>query len=151
MIPKLFVCTPCEDLEVMPGQGNDLAINALIDPARRGIEVKLQRLRLGENVATVTVTNVHVIVQCARCHALTDVVTVTTRVNSVQCAKCCRQQLVAFRPSIIHAFSPVLGYLDLDGCVAFDMVLLECIFLLACLNCSEETKLRVRPRRFTNM
>ena len=118
-------------------------VNSLIDPARRGTEVKLLNLQLGENIATLAAMKVNVIVQCDRCHTVTEVSTVPARVNSVACLKCSRQQLVAFRPAIVHSFSPVLGYFDLDGCVAFDLVLPECDFLLSCLNCTKQSKIQV--------
>ena len=118
-------------------------VNSLIDPARRGTEVKLLNLQLGDNIATLAAMKVNVIVQCDRCHTVTEVSTVPARVNSVACLKCSREQLVAFRPAIVHAFSPVLGYLDLDGCVAFDLVLPECEFLLSCLSCNKQSKIQV--------
>ena len=60
------------------------------------------------------------------------------RVNVVACAKCHSEQYLTFHPAMAHQFSSVLGYLDVQGCMAFDLILPECDFSLGCLNCSNQ-------------
>lgn len=48
-----------------------------------------------------------------------------------------------FRPAIIHAYSSIMGYLDMDGCVPFDLLLQDSAYKLGCMNCNKETKVDV--------
>ena len=41
---------------------------------------------------------------------------------SKQCTRCASVFAVNYRPAIIHQFSSVLGYLDLDGSVTWEAV-----------------------------
>ena len=110
---------------------------------RKGTEMKLRDLQLRENVATMTFTKVKVVIQCGRCKNKEDISMPAGRATLVSCSKCNNPQVVNFRPAIMHQFSSVMGYLDLDGCNAFDLILQESEFKLGCFNCNKEMKAKV--------
>ncbi|XP_030621897.1 uncharacterized protein si:dkey-24l11.2 [Chanos chanos] len=105
---------------------------------RRGTEIKLQGLSLGENTATVVARNITVSLQCSRCKVTSDL-TLSGRVPcTAQCEKCGAGISATFRPSMLHHYSDVLGYLDLNGAVPVDLVLQACDLVVGCLSCSSE-------------
>lgn len=62
---------------------------------------------------------------------------------TAQCEKCGAGISVAFRPSMLHQYSDVLGYLDLSGVVPVDLVLQDSELVVGCLGCSQEDTLQV--------
>lgn len=115
----------------------------VIDPAKRGTEIKLHHLQLLEGAATLRATKLHQIVQCERCKTRTELTLPPDQLNVIRCAKCNNEQFITYRPNLIHQFTSVLGYLDLKDCVAFDLVLSECVFQVGCLGCSKEMAVQV--------
>ncbi|XP_061078227.1 uncharacterized protein si:dkey-24l11.2 [Conger conger] len=110
---------------------------------RRGTEVRLQGLELGEETATVTARQITVTLQCSRCKVTADL-TLTGRLPcTAQCEKCGSSISAGFRPSMLHQYSSVLGFLDLSGAVPVDLVLQDCELLVGCLTCSQEGSLQV--------
>lgn len=118
--------------------------DASLDPNKRGTEVKLHNLQLKESVATLKVTNLALVIQCARCKNTSELTTPPDRTNVIQCSRCQEQQMVAFRGCLVHQFSSVIGYLDLTQCTAFDLMLSECSFVIGCLGCSKDMPMQVR-------
>ncbi|XP_022106759.1 uncharacterized protein LOC110987908 [Acanthaster planci] len=114
----------------------------LFNVQRRGTEIKFSQIELSESVSTLVATLIGVTIQCARCKNHCDIVTPPKRVNMARCGKCQHQQLLTYRQSLIHHFTATLGFLDLEGCSTFDLILSQCEFLLGCLHCSEETKVQ---------
>jgi len=110
---------------------------------RRGTEIKLQSLQLKDNVSTITFTHMKIVIHCARCKTSSDVETPGGRVNMITCHKCHNVQYLTFRPAMVHQFSSVLGYLDLEDCVLVDIILQESPCKLGCFSCGKETKLNV--------
>ncbi|XP_002732573.1 uncharacterized protein LOC100368927 [Saccoglossus kowalevskii] len=104
----------------------------------RGTEIKLRGLELTENTATMNCTKLSISIQCVKCKGKWDITTPAHRLNSVLCNRCQTQQLVTFRPSIMHQYSSVMGYLDLEGCIPFDLISILCDFNAGCFNCSKE-------------
>lgn len=111
-----------------------------MDPeaARRGTEIKLHNLQLKENTATLMVTKVKIVIQCERCKNKTDISTPAGRANKVNCDKCQTEQFVTFRSSIVHQFSNVMGYVDVQGCDVFDVILPDCEFQVGCMKCNKQ-------------
>nr|XP_022331116.1 uncharacterized protein LOC111129179 [Crassostrea virginica] len=107
---------------------------------RRGTEVKLRNLTLKDNASTLTCTTLKIIIQCSRCKNKMDISTPSGRPNLATCLKCSYPQILTFRSAIMHQFSSVVGYLDLDGCIPFDLILQDCIFKLGCFSCNKEMK-----------
>ncbi|XP_016102172.1 uncharacterized protein [Sinocyclocheilus grahami] len=65
--------------------------------------------------------------------------TLTGRLTcTAQCEKCQAGVRAAFRPSMLHHYSDVLGYLDLNAVVPVDLVLKDSVFTVGCLNCNKE-------------
>ncbi|XP_020311682.1 uncharacterized protein si:dkey-24l11.2 [Oncorhynchus kisutch] len=112
--------------------------NIKLSEPRRGTEVKLLGLRLGEGTATVVATQVTVCLQCSRCKVTADLTLNGRNPCTAQCEKCNAGISAAFRPSILHHYSDVLGYLDLGTAAPVDLVLQDCDFVIVCLNCSKE-------------
>lgn len=119
-------------------ENNDIPDHTPIDEIPRGTELMLQNLQLKENAATLLCEKVVVIIKCLRCKNRAEISTPAQRVNSVICVKCNNSQLLKFRPTLIHQFSNIIGYLDVEGCIAFDVNLLETSFNVGCLNCSKQ-------------
>ncbi|KAA0714896.1 hypothetical protein E1301_Tti010264 [Triplophysa tibetana] len=105
---------------------------------RKGNEIKLLGLRLGEQTATVTPTTVTVSLQCSRCKVSADLTLNERLPCTAQCEKCGAEIRSAFRSSILHHYSDVLGYLDLNAAVPVDLILQESEFSVGCLNCNKE-------------
>ncbi|XP_051580434.1 uncharacterized protein LOC127456132 [Myxocyprinus asiaticus] len=105
---------------------------------RRGTEIKLMGLRLGEQTATVLAREIAVSLQCSRCKVSADL-TLNGRVTcTAHCDKCGAGVRAAFRPSMLHHYNDVLGYLDLNAAVPVDLVLQDSEFSVGCLNCNKE-------------
>lgn len=114
-----------------------LTLNDLKTP-KSGTEIKLRNFQLGENTASIVCQKLHVTIQCSRCKEKHDIITEPRRKNIIPCPKCHLSQQVIFRPSMLHPFSAVLGYLDLLDCQAVDLPLVDSIFAVDCLNCNKQ-------------
>ncbi|KAM8890811.1 uncharacterized protein AB9W97_011649 isoform 1-T5 [Spinachia spinachia] len=119
-------------------EASHLVENIKISDLRRGTEVKLQGLRMGENTATVVAQQITVCLQCNRCKVTADLSLSARTACTAQCEKCSASISAAFRPCMLHHYSDVLGYLDLHNAVPADLVLQECELIVGCLSCSEE-------------
>ncbi|XP_036005724.1 uncharacterized protein si:dkey-24l11.2 isoform X2 [Fundulus heteroclitus] len=124
--------------QVQEEDASHLVENIKISDPRRGTEVKLLGLRLGENTATVIAQQITVCLQCNRCKVTADLTLSGRTACSAQCEKCNADINAAFRPCMIHHYSDVLGYLDLHNATASDLVLQDCSLTVGCLSCSQE-------------
>uniref|UniRef100_H3B4W6 Nucleoporin NUP42 n=1 Tax=Latimeria chalumnae TaxID=7897 RepID=H3B4W6_LATCH len=109
---------------------------------RKGTEIKFIGLRLGEGTATVVAHQITVSLQCNRCKVTADLTMTSKHPYTAQCEKCNVRITAAFRPSMLHQYSAVLGYLDLHGAVPVDLVLQDTQLIVGCLNCSKEAPLQ---------
>ena len=132
--PEEDALRTCEALQSTDG---------LIEPEKKGTEIQLRDLQLSQ-VSTLLFTSIRMVIQCSRCKHRSEFNTPGNRVNSVDCAKCNSTQILVFRPCIVHQFVTILGYLDLDNCSPFDLVLQECSAAVGCLNCCKENKIEVK-------
>ncbi|XP_051808005.1 uncharacterized protein si:dkey-24l11.2 isoform X2 [Acanthochromis polyacanthus] len=119
-------------------EASHLVENIKISDPRRGTEVKLLGLRLGENTATVAAQQITVCLQCNRCKVTADLTLNGRTPCAAQCDKCNAGINAAFRPCLLHHYSDVLGYLDLHNATPADLVLQECELNVGCLSCSQE-------------
>ncbi|XP_023143567.2 uncharacterized protein si:dkey-24l11.2 [Amphiprion ocellaris] len=119
-------------------EASHLVENIKISDPRRGTEVKLLGLRLGENTATVAAQQITVCLQCNRCKVTADLTLNGRTPCAAQCDKCNASINAAFRPCMLHHYSDVLGYLDLHNATPADLVLQECELNVGCLSCSQE-------------
>lgn len=115
-----------------------LVENIKISDPRRGTEMKLLGLRLGENAATVVAQQITVCLQCNRCKVTADLTLTGRTPCTAQCEKCNASIDAAFRPCMLHHYSNVLGYLDLHNATPVDLVLQDCDLTVGCLSCSQE-------------
>lgn len=113
--------------------------NIKISDPRRGTEVKLLGLRLGENTATVAAQRITVCLQCNRCKVTADLTLSGRTPCTAQCEKCNASIDAAFRPCMLHHYSDILGYLDLHNAAPADLVLQDCDLTVGCLSCSQES------------
>ncbi|KAL6479199.1 hypothetical protein MHYP_G00126320 [Metynnis hypsauchen] len=121
------------------GEGGSRQVeNIKSSEPRKGTEVKLLGLRLGEGTATVVAKQITVSLQCSRCKVTADLTLSSRLTTTAQCEKCGAGISAAFRPSILHHYSDVLGYLDLNAAVPMDLVLQECQLIVGCLGCNKE-------------
>ncbi|XP_071355306.1 uncharacterized protein [Trachinotus anak] len=126
------------DEEQQQEEASHLVENIKISDPRRGTEVKLLGLRLGENTATVVAQKIAVCLQCNRCKITADLTLSGRTACSAQCEKCNASINAAFRPCMLHHYSDVLGYLDLNSAAPADLVLQDCELIVGCLSCSQE-------------
>lgn len=135
-----YVSRHCEDgQQRQEDEASHLVENIKISDPRRGTEVKLLGLQLGDNTATVVAHKITVCLQCNRCKVIAEL-TMTGRTScSAQCDKCNATIDAAFRPCMLHHYSDVLGYLDLHNTAPADLVLTDCEFTVGCLSCSQES------------
>ncbi|XP_029992572.1 uncharacterized protein LOC115421051 [Sphaeramia orbicularis] len=119
-------------------EASHLVENIKLSDPRRGTEVKLLGLRLGENTATIAAQQITVCLQCNRCKVTADLTLTGRTPCSAQCEKCSASINAAFRPCLLHHYSDVLGYLDLHNATPADLVLQDCDLIVGCLNCSQE-------------
>ncbi|KAK3601182.1 hypothetical protein CHS0354_004383 [Potamilus streckersoni] len=132
-----------ETKEKMPtSEDGDWQKGVVSDADRKGTEVALKNLQLLDSAATLLFEKIYIIIQCERCSSKTEFSTPAGRVNSVVCVKCSNTMVAFFRSALVHQFSSVLGYLELQGCKAFDLVMQESALKLGCLNCSQEVTLK---------
>jgi len=120
---------------------NTQGVTLDLDPAKKGTEIDLRHLQLKENVATLLFDKIKLVLQCSRCKTHADLIVHQNRVVSLRCGRCSHNQFVNFRPAMVHAFSSAMGYLDLDGCSAFDLILQDCRCQVACMACSKSSKI----------
>lgn len=122
------------------------AAKVIFDPPdkdMRGTEVIFQGLKLSEAVGTLAVTRLTVIVQCVRCKERVDVTTPPRRNNLITCGRCNNRQIVTYRPCLVHPMSHVIGFLDFEGCLPFDVNMVTSGLTVGCLTCSHDNNLKV--------
>ncbi|XP_075945193.1 uncharacterized protein LOC142947468 isoform X2 [Anarhichas minor] len=127
-----------EEEEEEEEEASHLVENIRISDPRRGTEMKLLGLRMGENTATVVAQQITVCLQCSRCKVTADLSLTGRTPCTAQCEKCSASITAAFRPCMLHHYSDVLGYLDLHNAVPADLVLQDCELIVGCLSCSQE-------------
>lgn len=113
-------------------------LNNPLDEARKGTEIRFKDLQIREQCGTLEATTIKVQVACARCRNLADVKVPRKKVVSMACIKCSIEMSVHYRPAIAHNFSSVIGYLDLEECTPFDLILVDTEFKANCLNCQKD-------------
>ncbi|ORX63125.1 hypothetical protein DM01DRAFT_1403493 [Hesseltinella vesiculosa] len=120
---------------------------------RRGTEVRLLDPQL-DNVTLLRCTLLHLLVKCNRCKNTVDVENVQPTQEDIDgdkktrwltCSTCQSVLGVKFLPSMVHDHASAMGFLQLAGCVAFD--LLPSAFMAACAECLQDIDqgLRLAP------
>ncbi|XP_062317587.1 uncharacterized protein si:dkey-24l11.2 [Osmerus eperlanus] len=127
----------CDDQEEEEEGGGPVE-NIKTSNPRRGTEVKLLGLTLGEQTATVVARQITLCLQCNRCKVMADLTLSAKSPCTAQCERCSSGISAAFRPSMLHHYSDVLGYLDLSNAVPVDLILQDCALIVGCLSCSQE-------------
>ncbi|KAG5361511.1 hypothetical protein CJU90_2896 [Yarrowia sp. C11] len=107
----------------------------------RGTEIKLSGIEL-VNIGVLECSTLNLTVNCTRCKTANDIQGIVAgpygrdgKAVGVACSQCNQTLVVAFRKNLIHSFNHCAGYLDLEGCVPFDMM--PSLFIPTCMNCSE--------------
>ncbi|KAJ8303908.1 hypothetical protein KUTeg_017491 [Tegillarca granosa] len=137
-----------EENENLPLEESD----NLINDDKKGTEIRLRELQLKEQASTLTINEIKITLQCSRCKHKFDLMTPAGRVNQMVCSKCSNIEYLIYRPVLAHQFSSVIGYLDVEGCLPFDLLLSECPGRVGCLNCSKETKIQgMAPGQLLNV
>ncbi|KAM9311831.1 protein KTI12 homolog [Gastrophryne carolinensis] len=138
-------CDDDEDDDLEPGPSTDGMKNVEggggLGP-KKGTEIRFLGLKLGEGVGTLTAYGIVVSLQCRRCNVTADLALTEKQPCIAQCDKCNSRISGTFYPTVLHQYSTVLGYVDIQGAAAKDLVLLECSFLVGCLNCSQEESVK---------
>ena len=129
--------------ECQPKLSESQAGNSQFNPTAKGTEVKIKELQLGEGVGTLVATSIKLMTRCSRCKESGELVAPNNRLNEMSCSKCNQTQLIKYRAALTHGFSSVLGYLDLEECSPFDILLMDCDFVANCLSCNKDSSIGV--------
>ena len=113
------------------------------NPTPKGTELKCKQLQLSEAVGTLVAVSVTLRMRCTRCKETAEVKAPNGRLNQLKCGRCSSSLLVRYHAALMHGFSSVLGYLDVEGCLLFDVLLIDCNFIANCMNCNKDNKLGV--------
>ncbi|KAF8951343.1 hypothetical protein BGZ52_012335 [Haplosporangium bisporale] len=125
-----------EDVTSTSGPSNDTA-------PKRGIEIRMPDLKL-EHISLLYCRSLNLLVRCNRCKSLIDLPELApddgqnTKVDKRKWKTCdtCQSLLGGhFRTEYIHIQSKTIGFLDLAGCVAYD--LLPSTFVPTCSECDQ--------------
>ncbi|XP_057305511.1 uncharacterized protein LOC130642510 [Hydractinia symbiolongicarpus] len=109
---------------------------------KKGTEMKFLDLVLNENIGTLTLPSVKLTIECERCRKRVDVSLVEKKTYTGTCTKCNVQHIVAYHSELIHQHSPVVGYLHMQGCSVFDLILTDSKLVLNCLNCNKDNSMK---------
>merc|ERR1712226_1781367 len=120
----------------MGANGNPVKLSAKV---KIGTELKFSHLEMNENVASLILKNLLLVVQCIRCKGRTELNLQSKKKVNASCKKCHVSHSATFHPEIVHQYSHIAGYIHLDGCKAFDAVLVDSTLIINCLNCSKDT------------
>ena len=126
--------------EVHDGMNN----NVDLDPTRRGTELKAMSLQLLESAASLQLSELAAMVSCDRCHNVSEVNLPPHQPTGAQCIKCASSLAINLRPALAHPMNSIIGYLDLQGCSAQDILITHSEFTVQCLGCNHSMKLTVR-------
>lgn len=110
------------------------------------IELRFTNMELVANVATLEAKKLSFVVQCLRCKHKSDF-TWCSKVKTPAaraCQKCHLHHCISFQPTQIHQYSSQIGWLNTEGLIPFDLVLLPSEFSVVCLNCNECTTRAVK-------
>ncbi|CAH3161631.1 unnamed protein product [Porites evermanni] len=116
--------------------------SATSNTAERGTQIQFKGLNLEESISSIQGNKVVITFECKRCRQRIDLHLSPSGCTVKQCTRCASVFAATYRPAIIHQFSSILGYLDLDSCVPFDVVLPESELMLGCFQCSKETSVK---------
>ena len=121
-------------------------ISKLVSPdtERKGTELVFRNMQLYYYSASILVERLQLTVMCERCKHKTEFSTPPNRINSAVCGKCHGSQLVLYRAVLAHPYSSTFGYLDLEGCVAFDINLQKSVFSITCMHCNKPSTVKVK-------
>ena len=124
-------------------EGRDISKLVSPDTERKGTEMVFRNMQLYYFSASILVEKLQLSIQCERCKHQTEFATPPNRVNSVTCGKCNNTQLVVYRAVLAHPYSSTFGYLDLEGCSAFDVNLQKSVFSITCMQCNKSSTVKV--------
>jgi hypothetical protein len=110
---------------------------------QKGTELSLTGLQLTDGAATLVASHISLLVACARCSNTNEVHLTPGHIFRAECSYCHGSQLMEFTATIAHQMSSVVGWLNLEGCRPFDLILADCQFAIGCINCSKEEKVNV--------
>lgn len=111
-------------------------------PAKRGTEIRLRGLCLSEGVGTVLCGSVKLVLQCTRCRTHQDVTVRGESPTSRSCVRCYSTFSLTYHPSLLHAGTTTVGFMDLLGCTPVDLVLLDSAVTVTCLECGRDNPTR---------
>ena len=137
------------DDSILTKRGENVPVVIQPSIGQKGTEVSLMGLQLTDGAVTLVTCRLSLIVACARCTNTVDMQVVPGQVYRAECSYCHNSLLVELTATIVHQMSSVVGWLNLEGCRAFDLVLTDCQFAVGCINCSKEEKINVSVNRAT--
>ncbi|OJD23494.1 hypothetical protein ACJ73_05150 [Blastomyces percursus] len=123
-------------------EGGGVSVSlALPDPAGRSVALSFPSMEL-RGIELLELKALHLTLKCERCKGLFDIKNIKIGDDGISmppkrvesCKKCGNYLSVGFRRELMHPNSNRAGYLDLEGCLAFE--LLPSNFIPTCSECS---------------
>ena len=68
-----------------------------------------------------------------------------------RCGKCGQEQLLTLRANMAHQLSAIIGYVDVQQCSVFDVVLPLCSFKVGCFQCGRQMNFGVSQGHIPQM
>lgn len=87
------------------------------------------------------------VIACERCKKQIEINLIPSQTYAVECEQCHHAHIVTFRRDSMHEQSSVIGYVDIEGCVPFDISYSN--FNGSCLECSSD--IPFKKLQFTGM
>jgi hypothetical protein len=101
--------------------------------AHKGTQIKADKFKFS-GAGIVECTQLHLVILCQRCRSQIEVTVNAGATYAEECSKCHNALVVTYRKDAMHEASGVVGYLDITGCIPFDM--LPSQFTVSCFECS---------------
>lgn len=107
-------------------------------PVKRGTEIRFQELKLSSTIGVVIFERLKLIVRCNRCRDVISTGLLKAEITScIRCARCQTACTILYHPAVLHTANATCGFLDLESCIAFDVVLQDSIATITCLECGK--------------
>ncbi|GIY83536.1 uncharacterized protein C18H10.09 [Caerostris extrusa] len=127
--------------EMNPSSPKQKSFQTVNNSELRGVKIVFTGVELEEGVAALFCKKLSGTVHCIRCKTSCNVVLIPNKNSSIACSKCSKRMECNFNPTILHQYSSLLGSIHLVECQIVDINLVECIFLIDCLNCAKQVSI----------
>jgi len=101
--------------------------------AHRGTQINAEGIKL-IGIGLLECTEMNLVIVCGRCKTQLQLKLQDNNTYAQECDNCHNSNFITYRREHMHENSSIIGYIDIDGCIPFD--LLDSPFKGTCLGCS---------------